>query len=82
VFDGVQVVAAGALRGAGDVRRPFVAYVVAHWLVGLPIAVVLAFFFRLGALGLWLGLTAGIVTVAVSLAVRFALVSSETIRAL
>ena len=43
LFDGVQAVAAGALRGAGDVRFPFVANVVAHWFVGFPIALTLGF---------------------------------------
>jgi MATE family multidrug resistance protein len=82
VFDGVQVVSAGALRGAGDVRLPFLANVVSHWLVGFPIALVLAFVFGLGALGLWLGLTVGLVTVAVTLAARFAVVSRRPVAAL
>ena len=43
LFDGVQAVAAGALRGAGDVRFPFVANVVAHWFVGFPVALTLGF---------------------------------------
>jgi MATE family multidrug resistance protein len=72
LFDGVQSVAAGALRGAGDVRVPFVANVVAHWLVGLPLSLVLAFVLHGGAEGLWWGLTAGLVVVAVALSVRFA----------
>ncbi len=75
LFDGVQSVAAGALRGAGDVRFPFVANVVAHWLVGLPLSLVLAFALHGGAQGLWWGLTAGLVVVAVALSVRFARVS-------
>lgn len=82
LFDGIQVVAAGALRGAGDVRLPFVANVVSHWCVGFPIAILLGFFFHRGALGLWLGLTAGLVTVALTLAGRFAVVSRRPIRAL
>ncbi|MDP9035532.1 MAG: MATE family efflux transporter [Myxococcota bacterium] len=79
IFDGVQAVAAGALRGAGDVRFPFVANVVAHWVVGFPAAMVLGFGLRLGARGLWWGLTAGLVFVSVLLAVRFAVVTRHAI---
>jgi MATE family multidrug resistance protein len=79
LFDGVQVVAAGALRGAGDVRFPFVANVIAHWFVGFPVAVVLGFVLHGGAPGLWWGLTSGLVVVSVALAVRFHFVSGRTI---
>jgi MATE family multidrug resistance protein len=79
LFDGVQAVAAGALRGAGDVRFPFVANVVAHWLVGFPVALVLGFVLHGGARGLWWGLTAGLVVVSVALAARFAAVTKRTI---
>jgi MATE family multidrug resistance protein len=79
LFDGVQAVAAGALRGAGDVRFPFVANVVAHWLVGFPIALVLGFALHGGAPGLWWGLTAGLVVVSTALALRFVSVSRSTI---
>ena len=79
LFDGMQVVAVGALRGAGDVRSPFVAHVMAHWFVGLPIALTLAFLFRLGAQGLWLGLTMGLVIVSIVLLVRFLRVTRGTI---
>ncbi|MEI8254233.1 MAG: MATE family efflux transporter [Deltaproteobacteria bacterium] len=75
LFDGAQTVAAGALRGAGDVRFPFVANVACHWLIGLPIALALGFGLHLGAAGLWWGLTAGLVTVAVTLTARFARIS-------
>ena len=79
LFDGVQTVAAGALRGAGDVRFPFVANVVAHWFIGFPIAVTLGFALHLGAPGLWWGLTCGLVVVSVTLAARFAWLSSRVI---
>ena len=79
LFDGIQAVASGALRGAGDVRFPFLANVVAHWLVGLPVALVLGFGLGLGAPGLWWGLTAGLVTVSVLLAARFVHLSGRAI---
>jgi MATE family multidrug resistance protein len=79
IFDGVQAVAAGALRGAGDMRYPFVANVIAHWLVGFPAALVLGFALHGGARGLWWGLTAGLVFVSVLLAARFAVITRHTI---
>ncbi len=70
-FDGIQVVSAGALRGAGDFRYPFLANVGAHWAVGFPMAFVLGIVFKQGAPGIWWGLTMGLVCVAGLLAWRF-----------
>jgi MATE family multidrug resistance protein len=77
LFDGVQVTAAGALRGAGDTRSTFYANVVGHFIVGLPLAVLLAFPRGLGATGLWWGLSAGLTTVALLLGARFHRLSSR-----
>lgn len=71
LFDGLQVVSAGALRGAGDVRRPFIITAVGYWGVGFPTAAALAFEAELGAPGLWYGLTAGLGTVGLALVARF-----------
>ena len=79
LFDGVQVVAGGALRGAGDVRTPFVATTAAHWLIGFPIAIVLCFPLGWGARGLWWGLTAGLVAASIALTLRFVLITRGTI---
>jgi MATE family multidrug resistance protein len=79
LFDGVQTVAAGALRGAGDVRFPFVANVVAHWCVGFPVALTLGFALHGGAPGLWWGLTSGLVVVGTTLGVRFWRLSGRVI---
>ncbi len=69
--DGAQAVLAGALRGAGDTRAAFVANLLGHYLIGLPIALGLAFGADLGAVGLWWGLTAGLTGTAFALAARF-----------
>ncbi|WP_437277571.1 MATE family efflux transporter [Sorangium sp. So ce375] len=61
LFDGIQVVAAGALRGAGDVRFPFLANIASYWLVGLPLMLLFGFALSLGAKGLWWGLTTALV---------------------
>lgn len=79
LFDGVQTVAAGALRGAGDVRFPFVANVIAHWFVGFPVALLLGFALHGGAQGLWWGLTAGLVAISAALTARFAVISRRQI---
>lgn len=79
LFDGVQVVAAGALRGAGDVRFPFVLNVTAYWVLGLPLALFLCFGLDLGARGLWWGVTLGLVFAAVTLASRFVVITRRRI---
>ncbi len=69
--DGVQAVAAGALRGAGDTRFALLANLVGHYVVGLPLGLLLAFGLEWGAVGLWWGLTAGLTSVAAALVLRF-----------
>jgi MATE family multidrug resistance protein len=71
VFDGTQSAASGALRGAGDTRLPLLANLVAYWVVGLPVAQLLAFNANMGPVGLWVGLSAGLVLVAILLTWRF-----------
>ena len=78
--DGLQATAAGALRGAGDPHAPLVANLVGHWVIGLPVAVVLGFTLHEGATGLWWGLSLGLTSVAVGLIGRFLWLSSRPIR--
>jgi MATE family multidrug resistance protein len=70
--DGAQAVAAGALRGTGDSHAGFIANVIGHYAVGLPISLVLAFGLGWGAPGLWWGLSAGLTVTAALLVARFA----------
>ena len=70
VADGLQAVAAGVLRGAGDTRSPFLFNLLGFWGLGVPVSVVLAFPLGMGAEGLWWGLAAGLGGVAVLLFVR------------
>jgi MATE family multidrug resistance protein len=69
--DGVQAIASGALRGAGDTAWPFVIHVIAHWAFGMPMALLFAFTLELGAEGLWWGLTTGLTLSAIALVARF-----------
>jgi len=72
IFDGVQVVSSGVLRGLGDTRAPMVINVLGFWLVGMPVSLGLAFPLELGPRGLWWGLVAGLAAVAVLLLARIA----------
>lgn len=72
VFDGLQAVAAGALRGVGDTTFAFYANMVGYYAVGLPVSLIAGFGLGLGAAGFWWGLVAGLASVAVMLMLRFA----------
>jgi MATE family multidrug resistance protein len=63
LFDGMQVVATGALRGAGNTRTPMLANFVAYWLMGLPLGYFLCFKLGWGAVGVWIGLCIGLMII-------------------
>lgn len=63
LFDGLQVVVTGALRGAGDTRTPMFVNLMGHLLLGLPIGYVLCFVLGYGVTGLWIGLSVGLIVV-------------------
>lgn len=63
LFDGFQVVTTGALRGAGDTRTPMICHFAGYWIIGLPIGALLCFHFDLGAPGLWIGLSTGLILI-------------------
>lgn len=67
LFDGLQVVATGALRGAGDTRTPMLCHFTGYWLIGLPLGSFLCFHYGMGAKGLWTGLCVGLILIGVVL---------------
>lgn len=55
-FDGIQINATGALRGAGNTTTGLWTQLVCYWVVGMPLGCLLGFRMRMGAAGLWWGL--------------------------
>ena len=70
VFDGIQVIAAGALRGHKDAMVPLLLAIIGYWGVGFAGGWLLAFPLGYGAVGLWWGLALGLAAVAVLLTLR------------
>jgi multidrug resistance protein, MATE family len=66
-FDGVQVTATGALRGMGNTHAGLYVQLVGYWVVGLPLGLWLGFHRKMGAVGLWIGLAAGLLIAGVAL---------------
>ena len=78
LFDGMQCVGAGALRGAGDVRFAFAGGAVSYWMIGLPLALYFGMARGRGALGMWWGLSASLVAAALIFLVRFIAVTRRS----
>lgn len=71
VFDGLQVAAAGALRGLKDTTVPMGVTFLAYWGLGLPLGYVLGIVQNRGPQSMWLGLIAGLAAAAICLNLRF-----------
>jgi multidrug resistance protein, MATE family len=67
LFDGIQAVSTGALRGTGDTRTPMLCHFSAYWLIGLPLGTWLCFRRHWGALGLWVGLSFSLILIGILL---------------
>jgi multidrug resistance protein, MATE family len=67
LFDGLQIVVTGSLRGAADTRTPMLCHLIGYWLIGLPLGAALCFGRGMGAPGLWIGLSAGLIAIGVVL---------------
>ena len=70
VFDGLQVVSAGILRGIGDTRIPMLINVLGFWLFGMPVSIGLGFGVGLGPEGLWWGFVVALAALASLLLLR------------
>lgn len=71
LVDSAQAVGAGVLRGLQDTRVPMLFAAVGYWVIGIGIGTLLAFPMKLGGVGIWLGLAAGLGVVAVLLVWRW-----------
>ncbi|HEY3938141.1 MAG TPA: MATE family efflux transporter [Bryobacteraceae bacterium] len=69
LFDGIQTVATGALRGVGNTRVPMLVNLGGYWLFGLPVGYVLCFYLGYGVMGLWWGLTLALIVISLVLLV-------------
>lgn len=69
--DGVQICAAGCLRGYRDTRVPMIINILAYWLVGMTLGYYLTFGVGLGPSGMWIGMIVGLTVAAVLLTSRF-----------
>jgi MATE family multidrug resistance protein len=81
LFDGLQIVVTGSLRGAGDTRTPLVCHLIGYWVIGLPLGAFLCFRRELGAAGLWMGLSAGLIAIGLVLTVFWWRTAQEWSRA-
>jgi MATE family multidrug resistance protein len=75
ITDGLQTIAAGALRGMNDTRVPLLFAAVSYWGIGFCSAYALAFRTPLGAAGVWIGLSLGTLVYATLLILRFHLLA-------
>jgi MATE family multidrug resistance protein len=71
IFDGVQTVCTGALRGLGETRMPMFANLIGYWVLGLPLGLALCFVLHWGIYGLWIGLTLALVFISLALLRRW-----------
>ena len=77
VFDGVQTVCTGALRGLGETRAPMIANFIGYWILGLPLGLILCFVLKWGIYGMWIGLTLALIVISSLLLRRWYLASKK-----
>jgi MATE family multidrug resistance protein len=77
IFDGVQTVCTGALRGLGETRAPMIANFVGYWILGLPLGLILCFILKWGVYGMWIGLTLALIVISSILLHRWHSVSKR-----
>lgn len=80
ISDGIQVVVLGALRGLQDVKIPMYLTFIAYWVIGFPISYYLGEYTELKAVGVWIGLLAGLSAAALFLYIRFHLITKKLIK--
>jgi MATE family multidrug resistance protein len=79
IFDGIQCVAIGVLRGIADVKIPTIITFTSYWVIALPLGYLLAFYYNFGVQGIWIALSIGLVASATLLSIRFYIKSKKEI---
>ncbi|MFV8257948.1 MATE family efflux transporter [Bdellovibrio bacteriovorus] len=80
IFDGIQAVAIGALRGMSDTQWPSIIAFFAYWVMGLPGGYLLAFHLGVGPVGIWIGLLLGLIFASILLTWRFHILSKRFLK--
>ena len=80
LFDGIQAVVLGALRGMQDVNKPAMIIFLSYGLIGFPTSYFLGFYTSLSVVGIWIGLMTGLFSSSLFLFLRFNYLSKKTIR--
>ena len=71
LFDGIQAVSLGLLRGLQDVNIPTAITIFSYWGIGIPMSYYVGISLGIGAVGIWIGLTASLVCSSILLSWRF-----------
>ena len=79
LFDGIQAVVLGALRGMQDVNKPAVIIFLSYGVIGFPISYYLGFYTNLSMVGIWLGLLSGLFSSSLFLFLRYNYLSKKII---
>ncbi len=77
LFDGLQAIASGLLRGLKDTRTPMLLAVISYWAIGLPAAWWLGISTGFGGAGIWAGLAIGLAFAAILLSARFGVLAQR-----
>lgn len=71
ISDATQAIAVGLLRGIKDVKVPTMYIAFAYWVIGIPVGCLMAFTFKMGAAGIWIGFVSGLTFSSLLLNKRF-----------
>lgn len=80
IFDGVQVVTLGALRGLEDVIAPVIGSGIAYLLISIPVAYVVTFTLNAGPAGIWIGYLCALASSGLFLLIRFRMLYQKNYR--
>ncbi|MDC1068319.1 MATE family efflux transporter [Candidatus Kapabacteria bacterium] len=80
ISDGLQVTTLGILRGLHDVKIPTIVTLISYWMIGIPLAYYLSITLEIGPAGIWYGYLTGLSLVAITMFIRFELISKKLLK--